>query len=80
MLLPCAYLPAHPPLRDRPQKKGGRSRGRQVYLGGYETELEAARAYDRAVIAHCGIEAPLNVRQPGVGCCSSRWSVLLLFY
>ena len=61
-LLPWRLYPAHPPPLACPQKKGGRSRGRQVYLGGYETELEAARAYDRAVIAHCGIEAPLNVR------------------
>ncbi|EFN58603.1 hypothetical protein CHLNCDRAFT_13529, partial [Chlorella variabilis] len=45
---------------DSSYKKGGRSRGRQIYLGGYETELEAARAYDRAVIAHCGSKAPLN--------------------
>ncbi|KAL4440679.1 hypothetical protein ABPG77_000388 [Micractinium sp. CCAP 211/92] len=46
----------------RPQtgKKSKRTRGRQVYVGGYETELEAARAYDRAVIAYLGTSAPLN--------------------
>ena len=27
----------------------------------YETELEAARAYDRAVLAYVGTSAPLNV-------------------
>lgn len=27
----------------------------------YETELEAARAYDRAVLAYVGASAPLNV-------------------
>jgi hypothetical protein len=37
-----------------------------VYLGGYETELEAARSYDRAVIAYKGDKAPLNVR--GIAC------------
>lgn len=45
------------------QKKSKRTRGRQVYVGGYETELEAARAYDRAVIAYLGTSAPLNVRR-----------------
>ncbi|KAL4457536.1 hypothetical protein ABPG75_012401 [Micractinium tetrahymenae] len=43
-----------------PGKKSKRTRGRQVYVGGYETELEAARAYDRAVIAYLGMGAPLN--------------------
>lgn len=32
-----------------------------MYLGGYETEVEAARAYDRCVVAHSGLDAPLNV-------------------
>ncbi len=35
----------------------------------YETELEAARAYDRAVLAYVGTSAPLNVSftfRPGV--------------
>ncbi|GMH35484.1 hypothetical protein BSKO_03352 [Bryopsis sp. KO-2023] len=38
----------------------GRKRGKQIYLGGYETEVHAARAYDRAAIAFWGDSALLN--------------------
>lgn len=40
--------------------KRGRSRGRQVYLGGYETAEEAARAVDLALIKFRGASAELN--------------------
>jgi len=38
----------------------GRAKGRQVYLGGYESEVHAARAFDRAAIKYWGLQTALN--------------------
>lgn len=46
--------------RRETRGKGGRTRGRQVYLGGYTTEEDAARAYDLAALAFLGPSAPTN--------------------
>ena len=40
-------------------KPGGR--GKQLYLGSYDTELDAARVYDRAALAFFKRDAVLNV-------------------
>eukprot|EP00210_Caulerpa_lentillifera_P001036 g999.t1 len=38
----------------------GRTRGKQVYLGGFANEIEAAKAYDRAAVSYWGLSAILN--------------------
>eukprot|EP00951_Prasinocladus_malaysianus_P022560 scaffold189508_cov40-Prasinocladus_malaysianus.AAC.1 len=46
--------------RERKNNKG-RRKGKQVYLGGWASEEEAARAYDRAALRFWGDSATLNV-------------------
>lgn len=42
---------------------GGRTRGRQIYLGGYASEEDAAKAYDMAAVVYWGEKAVLNVKR-----------------
>mmetsp|Transcript_22081 Transcript_22081/g.52792 ORF Transcript_22081/g.52792 Transcript_22081/m.52792 type:complete len:254 (-) Transcript_22081:842-1603(-) len=46
--------------RPATSSKQGRKRGRQVYLGGFENEEAAARAYDQAVLRFCDCKTKLN--------------------
>ena len=46
------------------QGRGGRARGKQIYLGGWQTEEEAAEAYDTAAMKYWGTEASLNASGP----------------
>lgn len=50
-----------PPMHAMLQGRGGRTRGKQVYLGSYTNEEDAARAYDLAVLAFLGVDATTNV-------------------
>ena len=53
-----------PPMQGNTlQRKGGRSRGRQVYLGGWNSERYAAMAFDLAAIKYWGPTTELNVSQ-----------------
>ena len=41
--------------------KGGRARGKQIYLGGFKNEQQAARAYDVASLKYWGSGTETNV-------------------
>jgi hypothetical protein len=43
--------------------KKGRSKGKQIYLGGFADEEEAARAYDKVALVYSGPKTPTNVRR-----------------
>lgn len=45
---------------DKPYRASFRYKGKQYYIGMYADELEAARAYNRAVLAVIGDYAILN--------------------
>lgn len=47
---------------------GGRTRGRQVYLGGYQTELEAAKSYGKSLVIACMFTKNFNtIKKAKVG-------------
>ncbi len=50
------------------QRKGGRTWGKQIYLGGFDTEQAAARAYDIASLKFWGSGTETNVSNLAVPC------------
>lgn len=50
------------------KERRGRKRGKQIYLGGFNDELAAARTYDMAAICFWGDSAVTNVRLQSFHC------------
>ena len=66
LCLPCQFsLFADVDCNWALQKQGGRTRGKQIYLGGYDSEQAAARAYDVASLKFWGDDAKTNVSYLG---------------
>lgn len=54
---------------QRPIGKGGRQSGKQIFIGGFESELDAAHAYDVASLSKFGERGRLNFQEENYYSC-----------